>query len=269
MDPVEPSVTSIISFLEELFVGGLGYSALGTARAAIGAFTGICGGSDFSGNNLLQKFMKGVFNRRPILRKQPVVWDVQIVLDFLCTVSDSSLSFLSGKLCILFLLLSAQRCQTLHLACVEDIILTENQLTLMTNHLLKQSRPAFHLEPVTLVHYPKDPKLCIVSVFREYLARTAGLRFPGETSLLISTQKPHKGVSRATVARWTKSILLRAGVDSKFTAHSTRAVATSTAKGRGVSLEQIARTAGWSNVGTFRRFYDKPVQKTVQSAILP
>lgn len=211
--------------------------------------------------------MKGIFHNRPNFPKQPLIWDVQIVLDFLSNETDDSLIFLSGKLCILFLLLSAQRCQTLHLIELQDIIINTNQITVLTNHLLKQSRPNFHLEPITLLNYRKNKKLCIVKTFEQYLNRTVGLRSSNEQSLLISTQSPHKGVSRATIARWVKSILIRAGIDSRFTAHSTRAVATSTAKLKGVSLDKIAKTAGWTNVTTFRRFYDKPILRTVQTAI--
>jgi len=257
----------ILLFLTELFKLGLSYSALGTARAAVNCFTTLCGGPDFSDNRLLKNFMKGIFHQRPNFPKHPQVWDVKLVLEFFRTSTNDTLIFLSGKLCTLFLLLSAQRCQTLHLVQLQDVILDQNQITILTNHLLKQSRPNFHLEPITLVNYPKHKKLCIVETFKQYLDRTASLRFPNEPGLLISTQSPHKGITRATIARWVKNILTQAGIDATFTAHSTRAVATSTAKARGISLDNIAKTAGWSNVTTFRRFYDKPLPQTVQSAI--
>jgi hypothetical protein len=254
--------------LTDLFQLGLSYSAIGTARAAVNAFTSLCGKTDFSSDALLRKFMKGIFHNRPNLPKHPVVWDVQVVLDYLGEEEDDSLLFLSGKLCLLFLLLSAQRCQTLHLIKLKDIIINSKQITILTNHILKQSRPTFHLEPITLVNYPKNEKLCIVKTFEKYLSRTEVLRYSEDQSLLISTQSPHKGVSKDTIARWVKRILTNAGIDSAFTLHSTRAVATSTAKLKGVSLDKITKTAGWSNVRTFKRFYDKPVQKlTIQSAI--
>jgi hypothetical protein len=66
--------------------------------------------------------------------------------------------------------------------------------------------------------------------------------------LLISTQNPHKGVSKETIAQWVKRIITNTGIDSAFTLHSTRAVATSTAKLNGVSLDKIPKTAGWFNV---------------------
>ena len=265
----KPDINIVLQFLTELYQLGLSYSALGTARAAINAFTTTCDGVDFSSNNLLKMFMKGVFHNRPNLPKHPVVWDVNIVLDYLANENDDSLLFLSEKLCLLFLLLSAQRCQTLHLIHINDIVLHANHITIQTSQLLKQSRPSFHLKPIVLFKYPKNDKLCIVETFKLYLQRTETLRNTLENKLLISTQSPHKGVTRATVSRWVKSMLTKAGIDARFTAHSTRAVATSTAKMKGVPLDKIAKAAGWSNVDTFRRFYDKPLpDASFQNAIL-
>ena len=49
--------------------------------------------------------------------------------------------------------------------------------------------------------------------------------------LLISYRKPQGPVSRDTIARWIKTVMLRAGIDiSKFTAHSVRTAVTSKAK---------------------------------------
>lgn len=108
-------------------------------------------------------------------------------------------------------------------------MLHADQITIHISQLLKQSRPSYHLGPVTLFKYPKNEKLCIVDIFKLYLQRTENLRSSLENKLLISTQSPHRGVTRATVSRWVKSILVKADIDTKFTAHSTRAVATSTA----------------------------------------
>ena len=70
---------------------------MGTARAAINAFTTNCDGVDFSSNNLLKRFMKGVFNNRLNFSKHPVVWDVNIVLNYISEENEDSLLFLSEK----------------------------------------------------------------------------------------------------------------------------------------------------------------------------
>jgi hypothetical protein len=53
--------------------------------------------SDFISDALLRKFIKGIFHSRPNLPKHPVVWDVQVVLDYLGEEEDVSLLFFSGN----------------------------------------------------------------------------------------------------------------------------------------------------------------------------
>ena len=88
---------------------------------------------------------------------------------------------------------------------------------------------------------------------------------------MISTIKPHKAASQNTISRWVKLILSKAGIDRSFTTHSTRAAALSMAKLKGVPLQTIMRSAGWSNAKTFAKFYEKPLElegPSIQSAVL-
>lgn len=242
---------------------------MGTARSAISTFLKLCGHMDINKFECVGRFMKGIFNERPALPKYNTIWDVKAVLDYLQSIQNSTLFQLSCKVTMLFLLLSAQRCQTLHLIQLEDIVLSERQVIIHPNKVLKQTRPGAHLEPIILETYPKNEKLCIVKALHEYLHRTKDLR--NSNALMISTIKPHEGASRSTISRWVKQVLLKAGVEKSFTSHSTRAASTSAARLRGVCLQTIIRTAGWSNARTFARFYNKPVvesAKSVQLAVL-
>ena len=91
-----------------------------------------------------------------------------------------------------------------------------------------------------------------------YLNRTKSLR--NGSKLFISVVKPHTAVSKDTIARWIKALLKIAGVDvNVFSAHSTRAAATSTAHRKGATIASILQVAGWSNVQTFAKFYNKPL----------
>ena len=64
----------------------------------------------------------------------------------------------------------------------------------------------------------------------------------GIKDLIISFGKPHKPVSHETISRWIKSELTDAGVDtSVFKAHNCRSTSSSTAKGIGVSLNEIMK----------------------------
>lgn len=214
------------------------------------------------------RFMKGVFNSRPALPRLTYTWDVNTVLKYLETMSDSTLLQLSCKLCMLFLLLSAQRCQTLHLVETSDIKFVDDQVCIAPSHILKQTRPGKHIDTIIFKKYPKNEKLCIVAVISEYLKRTKDLRT--SEKLLISTVKPFGPISKSTISRWVKLIMIKAGIDMAFRPHSTRSAASSKARLHGIPLGTIMKTAGWSNARVFATFYKKPIKRatSIQDAIL-
>lgn len=78
--------------------------------------------------------------------------------------------------------------------------------------------------------------------------------------LFISFVHPHRGVSKDTIARWLRTVMELAGIDTDiYKAHSTRSAATTAALKYKVPLDSVLKTAGWSNVGTFARFNNKRV----------
>lgn len=267
-NPISPDINTVLAYLTSLYDKGLGYSSINTARSAISSFLHVCGNFNIHDNGRVSRFMKGVFNDRPALPRYKTTWDVGTVLCYLKSFKDVTLLHLSCRLCVLFLLLSAQRCQTLHLIEVKDIVLSKTKLIIHPNHMLKQTRPGAHLDSIIFYSYPQDTKLCIVSAMQHYLQRTEFLR--QGTKLMISTIKPHKAASQSTISRWVKLVLCKAGIDRCFTSHSTRAAASSMAKLKGVPLQSIMKSAGWSNAKTFAKFYDKPLHtdSSIQSAIL-
>ena len=206
--------------------------------------------------------MKGVFNERPTLPRYKSVWDVQVVLDYLEHFDTATLLSLSCKVCILFLLLTAQRCQTLHVLKLSDIHVLPDKLIVNVSSLLKQSRPGMHQGSITLKAYTLNNKLCIVETIKEYLNRTQNLR--NGDFFLISTVKPHNAVTSQTISRWVKLIMRQAGITDKFKPHSTRAASTSAALEKGVPLLDIIKTAGWSNAKTFAKYYHKQIDNDSQ-----
>ncbi|XP_060553557.1 uncharacterized protein LOC132714668 isoform X2 [Ruditapes philippinarum] len=267
IDPINPSINQVLQFMSNLFRDGLQYRSLCVARSALSSFLRICGDIDITSSEELTRFMKGTFNERPALPKYKSTWDIQIVLDYLQSLKNMTLLQLSCKTCMLFLILSAQRCQTLHLIEVKDIIFSPEAVFIQPNHILKQSRPGYHQETIHLKAFNENPNICIVQTLKEYIKRTENLR-TGQR-LLISTIKPFKAVSRSTVTRWVKNVMREAGVSEHFGAHSTRSASTSRARLHGIPLETIVRTAGWTNAKTFARFYNKPISgsKTIHEAI--
>ena len=62
----------------------------------------------------------------------------------------------------------------------------------------------------------------------------------------------------------TKQVMKSAGIDvNMYTSHSTRSASTSSCEAKGFSITEIIKAAGWSNSGTFEKFYHKPVDHAV------
>ena len=78
--------------------------------------------------------------------------------------------------------------------------------------------------------------------------------YQDQVSFFVALVKPHKSVTSQTLARWMKTILTSAGVDSNiWKPHAVRSAAAAPLK---VDKNlQICRLADWSNVsGTFKSF---------------
>ena len=108
----------------------------------------------------------------------------------------------------------------------------------------------------------RHSNLCVVKCLKEYEHRTLGFRplDPSQPNkLLLSYIRPHKPISSASLSRWLKDLISRAGIDTSiFKAHSVRGASSSAAYEMGVSLQDILDLADWSTGSTFRRFYYKP-----------
>ena len=107
-----------------------------------------------------------------------------------------------------------------------------------------------------LLEFVPDRKLCVVTYLREYLKRTKVLR--GNNSQLLLSDKL---ATKATTARWVKTILQQAGIDvSTYTAHSSRAPATSHVQKQGLNLQEIMKSAGWTSSSIFEKNCEKPTE---------
>lgn len=113
-----------------------------------------------------------------------------------------------------------------------------------------------------MTFFKNNKQLCVASTLKSYLSKTEILRNRLTNNLFTTCKKPYKNASSQTLSRWVNYILHKSGVDTRiFTAHSTRHAATSAAARKGVSIDVIRRSAGWSEKsGTFARFYQIPLQ---------
>ncbi|XP_067659799.1 uncharacterized protein [Haliotis asinina] len=260
-DTFSPSLQQCLEFLASLYKKGLGYSAINTARSTLSTIVTVQN-IPLGQHPIVTRFMKGVYNLRPALPRNKVTWDVSIVIGFLKSFEPESLQQLSMKLATLLLLLTGQRTQALHMIDQRNVEITDNCVNIRFGDLLKQSRPGYHQEELTIPSYP-DKKLCLVTLLRLYLCRTEPIR-GNETALFISTVKPYHRVSKDTIARWVKMTLTKAGINMRiFTPHSIRSASTTKASMK-VPLSTILNTAGWSSQCTFAKFYKKPISNRHQ-----
>jgi len=184
---------------------------------------------------------------------------VLVYLDSLPPIELLDFKHLTYRTLMLLALLTGQRCHALHAITVNDLKFSDSKCVIVFNALMKQSRPGVHLKPIELLPFSQNRKLCVVSHLKEYVKVTEDLR-RNNKRLFLTLLKPYNSVSKDTIARWVKTVLGLAGIDTKkFGAHSTRSASTSAAAQKGVSLATILRTAGWSRQNTFSKFYNKAV----------
>ena len=124
---------------------------------------------------------------------------------------------------------------------------------------------------IQTVFYPlftDHPHICVVRCLQQYEHRTATLRSPICTQLLVSYVKPHLPVPSASLAGWVRTAMEMAGIDiSLFGAHSTRGAMATKVVTSGGSLSDLLLAADWSSETTFRRYYFRP-QSHVSSSVL-
>ena len=252
----------MLDFLTNLYKSGLSYSALNTARSSLSCILNI-DGKPVGEHPLVTRFLRGTFNLRPAIPKSKAIWDPEILLNYLKTLSPvKELKFkdLSRKSVALLWLLSGQRGQSMKCIDIRNIKITKNRLQIHYGDLLKTTRPGFQQEPINLKAYAPDRRICIVTVLNEYLRKRQALAPKICTQLFISIQKPFNPVTTNTISRWVKELMHDAGINTDmFTPHSIRSASTSAAKRTGTPLNTILSAAGWTQESTFRKYYNKPL----------
>ena len=271
---LKPTVPQVCRFLRTLAARGLGYGALNAARSALSLILPHVEGEPIGKHPIVCWLIKGAYERNPPKPRYNVFWDVRLVFQMFKNWPDNyhlTLQQLSWKLTVLLLLVTSQRGQTILNLSVEQLDLggPDRPVVFKMKRLLKHNKLGDPLDSVMLKRYPECAKLCVVKTLKRYLKQTKNIR--QDDQLLIAYIKPHRAISRDTLARWTLIILQKAGIDTqKYKGHSTRGATTSAARVLGVPLNAIIRHAGWRNISSFAKFYNKNIEShtSVATAIL-
>ena len=239
----------------------VGYSVINTARSALSTFITI-DNHTVGMHPLVCRYLKGFFNKFPVLPKYLFTWDVGVELECISSMDTENVQHLSQKLATLLAILCGQRARKiLSLMDIRNITIEETCLIIRIGDLLKISNRKFHNGELKFPKYIENTNICPVTTLKQYLHMTSKNR--GEIKSLFITQvRPFKPASKDTIARWIRETLSKAGIDTSiFSPHSTRSIASSTAKKGCVSINTILKAEGWRNMKTFGRFYDKEIVK--------
>ncbi|EZA50286.1 hypothetical protein X777_11297 [Ooceraea biroi] len=264
LDPYHPEEADVIQFLTSKFNEGAAYGTLNSIRSAISLISN----NNIGQNRNISRFFKGIFMLRPAKPKYDRTWEVNIAfrkIEEWFPLHELSLDRLTKRLVFLLALCTAHRTQTLVAIKLSNIKRSSDGYEIEIPDRIKTSRPGVRQPLFVLPVFTDNPKLCIVSTIDAYIEATSKLR--GEVdNLLITVKKPFKAASPATISRWIRTAMSRCSICERFTAHSTRHAATSAALKKGIDLETIRRTAGWSNNSqVFAKHYNKTIVSTKES----
>ena len=263
LDPFSAAVVDVLAFLAEQFnMRGLACRTISVYKACFSQIHNAVEGQQLGNLSIVSRFMKGVFQLKPAVPKTCSTWSVGPVLQYLSSLEPLeklSIKDLTFKLTMLVALASAARVHEIAaLDCGSVIKKTDCWEFVLTSHV-KNSRPNHPNRRLYLSRYVNNPSICVLRCLEHYTLRTASHR--QYQQLFLSYIRPFKPVGSQTIARWICSVLGLAGVDSAYTAHSTRSSSTSAAVEHGLPIEEVLKAADWASARTFEKHYHKQIGK--------
>ena len=188
----------------------------------------------------------GAYNTRPPAPRYVVIWDTDVLLQYLDSLDNTSLTFkmLTCKTTVLLTILSGQRVSTIHKFRLSQLQLTTDMAVFnLGNALQKHSKPGRSNPPIVFHRYPHGHRLCPIQTIRDYLLQRIPLA-PQTDEFFLTHRRPYHPASKDTLARWVKEVLKLSGIDtSQYAAHSCRSSSSSKANMPGVPMEQILKCA--------------------------
>ena len=264
-DPYSASVIDCAEFLTSLFHEGLQYRTINGYRSMLSSVLPPIDNIPVGQHPYIIRLLKGVFNSRPPTVRLTPEWNLLKVLDMLQKppfepMKKCSLKHVTYKTIFLTAITTFRRCSDIQSLRVSEgnVSVRSGGIWFLRQGLSKQDRPHHSGNRIFVPAFPSNKKLDPMRAIGIYLSKTETLRESNtdKTKLFISIVKPHRPVSRQTIAKWiVNTIKLAYESDIQVKAHSTRAIGPSWALFRGASMCSILQAADWSRETTFVKFY--------------
>ncbi len=287
IDPVTCTVLDVLSFMQYRLDSGSLPSTLKVYVAAIAAFRSPQGGQSIGRNTMVVSFLKGARRLHPPRPPSVPPWDLEVVLRALSQppfepLTSVGLKELSLKTTLLLALASAKRIGDLHAFSVDSNCIRfgpgDCSVTLRPRmgYVPKSLSTPFKTQTVSLSALSSEStasrdadaqtSVCPVRALRIYIDRSASFRQSDQLFVCYGGCARGRAVSKQRLSHWIVDAITAAytsqGLECPLhiRGHSTRAIASSWAWSRGMSIRDICVAAGWSSQNTFARFYKLDVQ---------
>ncbi len=287
IDPVTCTVLDVLSFLQYRLDSGSLPSTLKVYVAAIAAFRSPQRGQSIVRNAMVVSFLKGARRLHPPRPPSVPPWDLDVVLRALSQppfepLTSVGLKELSLKTTLLLALTSAKRIGDLHAFSVDSDCIRfgpgDCSVTLRPRmgYVPKSLSTPFKTQTVSLSALSSEStasreadaqtSVCPVRALRIYIDRSASFRQSDQLFVCYGGCARGRAVSKQRLSHWIVDAITAAytsqGLECPLhiRGHSTRAIASSWAWSRGMSIRDICVAAGWSSQNTFARFYKLDVQ---------
>ena len=219
----------------------------------------------------ITRLFKYFYNERPSFPRYTTTWDVGKVLNFIASwhpAASLSMKQLTLKTVILVALTSCDRAQTIHSLSVEYVNISAHGLEFVVPQIQKTSKRGKPARVVTCVSH-EDDRLNVCNYVLAYINKSLKFRIKsvnkglGKPSQLFLSHKTGRPVTRATISRWIREVLGLSGIDiSTYGPGSTRGASASAAARQGANASQIMAAGSWTNLGTFKKFYNREEENT-------
>ena len=235
-------MSTVANFLAGLFEQGYSYRSLNSYRSSISSTHDRVDGAPVGQHPIITRLLAGAFNSRPPQPRYTTTWDVNSVTSYLKSLSDNSglsLKELTLKTTMLLALARPSRSADLWVLSTHNYYQTPEGVSFSPKKMTQE---------LFFNRFEADPSICPVTTVLHYIERMEPMRNPpGKvrvSRLFLSWIKPHNPVTSASIARWLKTVLHNAEIDTSiFKAHSIRGASASAAKNLGVTTKEILQTA--------------------------